>query len=521
MKLINKTEGTLMFEDVNLTLLYDTDGRGIEIDDTIVERSPTIQACISNGKVKVVDGDSGSAVYLSAKNRQESSDGVEMTSMEERRPVSSNKAKPKKIKSISGLEVGGLDDFDDDSNDGFLADSNPTKIGSNKFKSNAAKDKYNSSGVKDIYYAGPSFDAGGYAKMNRQYSLGLNSKDDVEVFLDSSKSRLDIEGELFSELDALTKNSVNKGCIKINAATAGTVTAAYYNVAYTMMETEKVHPQYIERCNQYNEVWLPSKWCMEKFKESGLIKPSYYMPIGVDFENFNETKKPLDFNGKVNGFTFISVFGWSKRKGYDIFLKAFFEEFSNKDDVTFLVCSRYAGSTLDVKKEICRKEIRKIRDEVGRKDSPNIVYFGDVIPEKLMGNLYNSADCYVGISRGEGLGLPWLEGSMCGLPVIGSNYSGLTDFLTEENSFLVEPEELRPQKDVEWISYFYNDMPLADYGREAIDKTREHMRYIYENYEKAKNKNKILQKFIKENYNWDDCVNRAYNRIGNIYENMK
>jgi glycosyltransferase involved in cell wall biosynthesis len=106
---------------------------------------------------------------------------------------------------------------------------------------------------------------------------------------------------------------------------------------------------------------------------------------------------------------------------------------------------------------------------------------------------------------------------MCGLPVIGSNYSGLTDFLNEENSFLIEPECIRPKKEIEWISYYYQGMPVADYGRESIDKTRKYMRYVYENYGNAKEKNKKLQKYIKENYDWNDCVDKMHDRLKEIY----
>jgi len=275
------------------------------------------------------------------------------------------------------------------------------------------------------------------------------------------------------------------------------------------------------KCNGANELWLPTNWCIEKFKESGLKVPAYRMPIGVDFNNYNENKEPLDFAGKTKGFVFISVFGWSLRKGYDVMLRAFLEEFSTKDDVTYLVCSRYAGGTEDARKQVVKNEIRRISNSVKKPNKPKIILFGDVMPEKLMGNLYNSAHAYVGISRGEGFGLPWCEASMCGLPVIGSNYSGLTDFLKHDNSFLVEPDDVKVCPETEWISFYYQGMEMADYGRPAIEATKAHMRYVYENYAKAKEKNQKLQKFIRENYDWDICVGMAHDRLKDIYKNVK
>ena len=365
------------------------------------------------------------------------------------------------------------------------------------------------------------YDAGGYAKMNRKYIDGLSKKENINLRLENISSRRDIDSDIANKLDSFLEVPCGEDAIRIHGCTAPVFRWGGPKVLYTMMETEKIHPQYVERCNMANEVWLPSKWCISKFKECGVVSPIHYIPIGVDFDIYKEGQRSLDFGGKNRGFTFISVFGWSLRKCYDIMIRAFVEEFSSKDDVTYLICSRYAGGTEEVRKDVCRNEIKRITNSYKKINPPNILYFGDVMPEKLMGSLYNSANCYVGLSRGEGFGLPWLESSMCGLPVIASRYSGLTDFLTDENSFLVDPSGIKVQKDVEWISYFYKDMPMADYDVKSVEQTRAHMRYVYENYAKAKEKNKILQKFIIENYNWEKCIDMMYDRIVKIYPNMK
>jgi glycosyltransferase involved in cell wall biosynthesis len=51
--------------------------------------------------------------------------------------------------------------------------------------------------------------------------------------------------------------------------------------------------------------------------------------------------------------------------------------------------------------------------------------------------LISLADCYVSLHRSEGLGLTLSEAMSHGVPVIATNYSGNTDFMTEQNSFLV------------------------------------------------------------------------------------
>jgi glycosyltransferase involved in cell wall biosynthesis len=246
------------------------------------------------------------------------------------------------------------------------------------------------------------------------------------------------------------------------------------------------------------------------------------MPIGVNLDNYNEGMKPITFGGKERGFVFLSVFGWSLRKGYDVLLKAYYEEFTSRDDVTLVICSRFAGKTDSTSKQVIRDEIKRIENSVNKSDMPRPpLLVADVIPEKMMGNLYNSAHAYACVSRGEGFGMPYCEASMCGLPVIASNYSGQKDFLNHDNSFLVEPEGVAVNPGAEWVSYYYQGMPMAKFGVDAINQTRAHMRYVYENYALAKEKNKKLQNFIRENYNWDKCVNNMHDRLKTVYSEVK
>lgn len=369
------------------------------------------------------------------------------------------------------------------------------------------------------------YDAGGYAKMNRNYMFGLNEKKDVNIKLDIPENmslRIQIDDDLVKKLNNLRENSIGEDCVKIYGSTATTILWGGYKILYTMMETEKVHPQYIEKCSMANEVWLPTDWCIEKFRECGLKTPIYKMPIGVDLENYVEGKQPITFGWKEKGFIFLSVFGWSLRKGYDILLQAYYEEFNSQDDVTLVLCSKFAGKTDSTSKDVIKNEIKRIEQSVKKTNKPRPpLLVSDSIPEKMMGNLYNSAHAYICISRGEGFGLPLVEASMCGLPVISSNYSGPKDFLNYDNSFLVEPEGVRVNPGAEWVSYYYSDMPMAHFDRKSIDQTRAHMRYVYENYALAKEKNRKLQNFIRENYGWNICVNRAYERLKDIYSHVK
>jgi glycosyltransferase involved in cell wall biosynthesis len=63
--------------------------------------------------------------------------------------------------------------------------------------------------------------------------------------------------------------------------------------------------------------------------------------------------------------------------------------------------------------------------------------------------LMAACDCYVSLHRSEGFGLTLAEAMAIGKPTIGTGYSGNVDFMTAENSYLVEYELTRVGPDCE------------------------------------------------------------------------
>jgi glycosyltransferase involved in cell wall biosynthesis len=71
-------------------------------------------------------------------------------------------------------------------------------------------------------------------------------------------------------------------------------------------------------------------------------------------------------------------------------------------------------------------------------NDPRIRLLDTVLPYGDVLSLYASADVYVSLHRAEGLGLGMLEAMSVGTPVVGTGWSGNLDYMTPENSFLVD-----------------------------------------------------------------------------------
>lgn len=378
---------------------------------------------------------------------------------------------------------------------------------------------FNVDDIPELHWYGHFTSYGGFSRMNRAFAFGLSNRG-VKVRIDMQNCNMDVNEATKRELDILSSVEIDPSAPKVFGATLPlTMLHSGKKILYTMMETsETLHKDYVERLNLFDEIWVPTNHGATMFRNNGVTRHIQVMPLGVDIERYNQTISPYSFEESLNKFVFISVFKWGYRKGYDILLKAYMDEFSSDEDVSLLILTR---SEIDPNPNRIQEDFGAIRGGIDKQDSelPHIALYTKLFSEKDMPKLYRSADAFVLISRGEGFGLPYYEAASCGLPVIGSDCSGQSDILNDDNSFLVKPDIYSRAKVNGNMSKlakhcrFYEDQVFPDFGQEAILKTRKHMRYVYENYDKACKKAKILTKEIRQNYSWDKAVDRVLNRI--------
>lgn len=85
--------------------------------------------------------------------------------------------------------------------------------------------------------------------------------------------------------------------------------------------------------------------------------------------------------------------------------------------------------------EYDRGGVRRLHEEA---EGLNVVMLDGYLDRPELAALLNVADCYLSPHRAEGYGMTLLEAMALGKPVIGTAYSATLDFMTPENSYLLD-----------------------------------------------------------------------------------
>lgn len=372
----------------------------------------------------------------------------------------------------------------------------------------------------EVKLRGHFYELSGYAKVNRNLATGLNNEG-IKIQIESVNKALNqLSEEEARQLNQIS-SPVSKNAIVIDSIipTFSCMASGKYKILNTTIEASTIPKQFLDIANSYNEVWVNSDFAKKVLLDHDYKNPIFIFPNIIDNNHYADVGEKYEFNPSLKDFVFISVFGWSYRKGYDTLLKAYLKAFSGRDNVSLLIVSRnHLGAG---KNDVIKNTIQKYIDNYGGDNPAHIVRTSKAIPEKHMPSLYRACNAFVLFSRGESFGNIYCEASLCGLPIIATNYSGHSMFLKRNNSFLVDVDEIRPmQQGLMQVHYWDGQMFPSLSSPNLIEDASNAMRYVFDNYEGAKNKNKILKSFISDNYNMRQVSKDVKKRLEDIWKKI-
>ena len=113
-------------------------------------------------------------------------------------------------------------------------------------------------------------------------------------------------------------------------------------------------------------------------------------------------------------------------------------------------------------------------------EHPDVHLIEETVEAEVKNAMIESCDCYVSLHRSEGLGLTMAEAMYFGKPVIATAYSGNLDFMTADNSYLVEHSMAR-------IGTSAGPYPEdAEWAEPDLEHAAAQMRHVFEQRGEAK-----------------------------------
>lgn len=380
-----------------------------------------------------------------------------------------------------------------------------------------------------VVWRGPLRDATGYGRASREYVAELD-KQSVDVKVETwswgfplkeiEKDKKDRLGELIAKPYAINKPKVlvyHSPPWNINPQEERKKFDRI--VLNTVWETLKLPNEWVPTINKFDAVFVPSGYSVKAMIDSGVKVPIFLVPHGVNTNQFKPENKKLLLKQVEEKFVFVSVFEFQHRKNPEALLKSYWEEFTCKDNVA-LVIKTYWGRR---SKKVITDKIYEYKKKLGmgNKTAPIFIITKFLGDENLKG-IYRLGDAFVLPTRGEGVGLPFMEALSSGIPVIATGWGGQMDFLTEENSFLVDYRLNNPEISMNsesaispgWRQLFAEEGQL--WAEADIADLKKKMRTAYENPEICKQKGRQGRKEMLS-LSWENAGIALKQAIENVF----
>ncbi len=183
-------------------------------------------------------------------------------------------------------------------------------------------------------------------------------------------------------------------------------------LSYSMLESTKVPSEWVFILNTYfDAVVVPDPFLVEAYQSSGVTIPIFVLPLGLCLNDFLET--PLK-KAPHSPLVFANFSTGLDRKNHLMLVRAFAKAFGNRKEVELKInCPRGEEAVL-----------AKLQQEIAELKSSNITLTQLALDHEAYLQLFQSVDCYVSLSKGEGFSIQPREAMALGIPVIATDNTG-------------------------------------------------------------------------------------------------
>lgn len=259
-------------------------------------------------------------------------------------------------------------------------------------------------------------------------------------------------------------------------------------IVYCMWETTLIPRKLIEEINDTAKLlFVPCQQNFDSYRECGIRIPIKVLHLGVNQKQF-----PFLFRQGLDIFTFGTFGELSPRKGIDVLIRAFQDEFSKSEPVRLLLKTTSTATQyppLDSRIEL----------------------LSEFLDHEGLLRLLSRMNAFVMPSRGEGFGLCALEAMSTGLPVIATNWSGPAEYLDPDYSY---PLSYR------LVDADGTEANAVRYSGKWAEPDYEHlrflMRWLYEHPEEREEKGRKAAERTRMAWTWDRVASQICSALDEI-----
>ena len=203
--------------------------------------------------------------------------------------------------------------------------------------------------------------------------------------------------------------------------------AGKYNVGYFAWELPEFPDTWVPSFDYFDEIWCPSEFTSAAIALKSPL-PVLTMPHAIAFARPTAPKATLcaQFGLPADSFLFLTLFdlnSYAARKNPRAAIDAFRASgLKNRSAVLVIKVQNVTGNEAD---------FAALRASVS--DLPGTVLITDTLSRADIYALEAACDCFVSLHRSEGFGLAVAECMLLGKPVISTDWSATSEFVTAEN----------------------------------------------------------------------------------------